>query len=111
MVSALEELLRTKQNKKTKATANNLWLLKWRAFNYLQLYPQNSGTSWKSVDVFISQPKISPNIAKSFPVLFPVHIERRQTNFTPLNDSPATSICLHVTEHLEEEKCSAYEEI
>lgn len=68
---------------------------------YLHLNSEHTGLPGQTEDVVIAQPEVSADGSKSTFVLLPVTVERCQADLTPLNQSPATTICLHVTENLE----------
>lgn len=58
------------------------------------------------MDVFIPQPEVPTDAAKALLVLLPVPVEGDEATLSSLNDGPATTCHLHVTEHLEQRGCS-----
>lgn len=73
---------------------------------YLQLNPECTGLSCQAEDVVIAQPEVSTDGSESLLVLLPVTIKGCQANRAPLNQSPATSICVHITEDLKQRAIS-----
>lgn len=58
------------------------------------------------MDVFIPQPEVPTDAAKALLILLPVPVEGDEATLSSLNDGPATTCHLHVTEHLEQRECS-----
>lgn len=52
--------------------------------------------------MFVPQPEVPTDAAKALLVLLPVPVEGDEATLSSLNDGPATTYCLHVTEHLEQ---------
>lgn len=57
------------------------------------------------MDVFVAQPEVPADAAEALPVLLPVPVEGDEATLSSLNDGPAASCRLHVTEHLGQ-RCS-----
>lgn len=66
----------------------------------LHLYSQHCGLSGHTEDVFVAEPEITTDCPKTAFVLLPVTVKACQADLASLNDSPATTVVLHVTEHL-----------
>ena len=67
---------------------------------YLHLNPEHTGLPCYAEDVVIAEPEVSTDGSKSTFVLFPVTVEWCQADFSPLDQSPAASICVHIAEDL-----------
>lgn len=67
---------------------------------HLHFYPKYTGLPCYTEDVVIAQPEVSTDGSKSTFVLLPVTAEWCEANLASLDNCPATTICLHITEDL-----------
>lgn len=73
---------------------------------HLHLHTEPGWPSGEPVDVFIPQPEVPADAAEALLVLLPVPVKGDEATLSSLNDGPAATCHLHVTEHLEPRECS-----
>lgn len=73
---------------------------------HLHFHTKPGWLSREPVDMFIPQPEVPTDAAKTLLILLPVAVEGDQATLAPLDEGPASTCCVHVTEHLEQKGCS-----